>query len=244
MIGQSWECKQCTHNMFRILLLFNIFQHARSVNIVLTQLSVQAVGCHSLKVTFRVGNEIEWLTGDFKACGGGKCKSVSVGRFDNDKNKMVTIPINLSPCKSYSFQVTSKLSGGKHDKKTITSWQAKVFGNCCPELTSNAPTTTTTTTTLTTTTLEGEDPTSASSGKSTTLFSDSQTNTATIGIVVSVMLIALIAIALVMILIKKKGQENKKRGEVIKTEENNLYGIYGDGPLYNVVTDENDYYGS
>ena len=128
--------------MLRLLLLVNIFQHARSVNIALSNINVEAVGCNRLKVTFKVKNEIEWLTGDFKACGGGTCRSVSVGSFDKDKNKMVTIPINLSPCKSYSFQITSKLSGGKHDKRDTTSWQAKAVGNCCPQLTSKAPTTT------------------------------------------------------------------------------------------------------
>ena len=238
MIGQSWECKQCTHNMFRILFLVNIFQQTRSVNIALSQINVQAASCNQLKVTFKVKNEIDHLTGDFKACGGGTCGSASVGSI-NKQNTMITIPINISPCKNYSFQITSKLSGGKHDKRDTTSWQAKAFGNCCPELTSKAPTTTTITTIL-----DDENPTSPSSGKSTTPVSEGQTNTATIGIVVGVMLIALIAIALVMIMIKKKGQENTKRGDVIKTEENNLYGIYGDGPLYNVVTDENDYYGS
>ena len=28
------------------------------------------------------------------------------------------------------------------------------------------------------------------------------------------------------------------------TDENPVYGIYDDGPMYNVVTDENDYYSS
>ena len=143
--------------MLRLLLLLNICQQARSVNIVLNQINVQAVDCNRLKVTFRVKNEIDYLTGWFGACGGGKCSWVSVGSFDKDRdqNKMVTIPISVSPCKSYSFQITSTLSGNKGDKKDTTSWQAKAFGNCCPELTSKAPTTTTTTTIP-----EGEGPTS------------------------------------------------------------------------------------
>merc|ERR1712013_347737 len=238
-MGVAGSSARHTVTMLRVLLLLNITQHARSVNIALSQLNVQPVSCNRLKVTFKVKNEIKYLTGEFSACGGGRCGRVSVGSFDrdNDQNKLITIPIYLSPCKSYSrIEIRSRLIGNKGNKKDSISWQAKAFGNCCPELTSNASTTTTTTTTTTATTLEGEDPTSPSSGNSTTPVSDAQTNTATIGIAVSVMLIALIAFALVMILIKKKGQENKKRGEVIKTEENNLYGIYGDGPLYNVVT--------
>ena len=30
----------------------------------------------------------------------------------------------------------------------------------------------------------------------------------------------------------------------MKTEENTMYGTYEDGPVYNIVTDDNDYYGS
>ena len=47
-----------------------------------------------------------------------------------------------------------------------------------------------------------------------------------------------------MVLLQRRRKDKKKRREVVKTEENELYGIYSDGPVYNVVTDENNYYGS
>ena len=60
-----------------------------------------------------------------------------------------------------------------------------------------------------------------------------------------VVLVFLIGAALVVILFKKRKERKEKenRDKVIKTEENALYGIYDDGPVCNVVTDENDYYG-
>ena len=142
--------------MLRLLLLLNIFQQARSVNIALSNINVQPVGCDHLKVTFRVKNEIDHLNGDFKACSGGKCGSASVGNFNHykDQNKPINIPIDLSPCKSYSrIEIRSYFKDNRTPKKDSKSWQAKAFGNCCPELTSKAPTTTTTTTSATT--LEG-----------------------------------------------------------------------------------------
>ena len=202
---------------------------------------MQAVGCNSLKVTFRVKNEIEWLTGDFKACGGGTCRSVSVGSFDKgrDQNKMVAIPtINLSPCKSYSFQITSKLRGDKGEKRDNANWQAKAFGNCCPELTSKAPA-------ITTTTTHEDDASTSPAGNTTPPVSGSEIGTAAIGIVVGVVLVALIVTALVtIILFKRKRERKKKQEEVMPVDENPVYGIYDDGALYNVVEDGNVYYES
>ena len=39
-------------------------------------------------------------------------------------------------------KIISELSRHKTTKMDTTRWQAKAFGNCCPELTANAPTTT------------------------------------------------------------------------------------------------------
>ena len=202
--------------MLRLLLLLSIFQHARSVNIALYQLNVQAVGCNRLNVTFRVRNEIDFLSGVFFACGGTTCSRRSFDKY-RDQNKTITIPINLSPCKSYDrIEITSRFDGNKDDKKDYTRWRATAFGDCCPELTSEAPTTTTTATTTTApTTLEGEDPISPVSGSKTT--SDSKnTISSSIIIVVGVVLIALIAIVLVTIFVrvKRKSEEKNKRGDV------------------------------
>ena len=48
----------------------------------------------------------------------------------------------------------------------------------------------------------------------------------------------------VIVICKRRSGKMKRRGEVMKTEENTDYGIYDDGPMYNVVTDENEYYSS
>ena len=48
----------------------------------------------------------------------------------------------------------------------------------------------------------------------------------------------------VVVICKRRSGKMERRGKVMKTEENADYGIYDDGPVYNVVTDENAYYGS
>ena len=49
---------------------------------------------------------------------------------------------------------------------------------------------------------------------------------------------------IVVLIYKRRTGKNKKRGEEMQADENPVYGIYDDGPIYNVVTDENAYYSS
>ena len=44
--------------------------------------------------------------------------------------------------------------------------------------------------------------------------------------------------------LRRKSNGKQKRGETMKTDANPVYGIYDNGPMYNVVTDGNDYYAS
>ena len=60
------------------------------------------------------------------------------------------------------------------------------------------------------------------------------------GVVLPILVVA----ALVTILVKRKRDEKKKREEEMPVDVNPVYGIYGDGALYNVVEDGNDYYES
>ena len=48
----------------------------------------------------------------------------------------------------------------------------------------------------------------------------------------------------ITVLEKTRYEEKRKRSKQMKTEENTMYGTYEDGPVYNIVTDENTYYGS
>ena len=66
-------------------------------------------------------------------------------------------------------------------------------------------------------------------------------------IILSVALFVIISSAAtisVCIICKKKSEEKRKRNETMETVENPMYGTYEDGPLYNIVTDENAYYSS
>ena len=46
----------------------------------------------------------------------------------------------------------------------------------------------------------------------------------------------------IVIFLKKKMCAKKRKAEEMTTDECPVYGIYDDGPLYNVVSDQNDYY--
>ena len=53
--------------------------------------------------------------------------------------------------------------------------------------------------------------------------------------------LALLALTILAVLLIKRG---RNREEEMPADLNPDYGIYDDGPDYNVVTDENDYYDS
>ena len=57
-------------------------------------------------------------------------------------------------------------------------------------------------------------------------------------------IIVIAATVSVCVLCKKKRDKKTKRGEQMKTEENTIYGTLEDGPVDNIVTDENAYYSS
>ena len=194
---------------------------------------VEPIDCNQLKVTFRVKNEIEHLNGRFSVYHEGKrVGSTTQNTQTLNQYKMITVHLDsrfISPCNSYnSLEIRSGFKDNREPRKDHTHWEAKAFDDCCPHLTSM--TTTTTTTTTSTTTLEEDE----DNNKTIVLMS--------VIIASLVLLIILITSVLVIVLIKKKRNEELRRGEAVKTEQNNLYGIYADGPVYNTVTDQNDYY--
>ena len=219
--------------MFKILLLFHIIQHAKSSNItqvitkrnkiVMTNAKAEPVDCSNLKVTFNVKNDIDKLTGQFtvyhSVCPSkGRCGYENVGPLDKDKDqgKKITVQLDsgISPRKSYSgIEIRAYEKDGKIRHRSI-NWEAGTFGEWCQQLITTATTTIPENTNFTT-----------QIGISIT-----PPPTATAIIVSVVVLIIFIAIALAIILIKKKKEENKAqiRGEVMKTEENALYGIYSE----------------
>ena len=127
-----------------------------------------------------------------------------------------------------SFRVNGSIEILNGPLKFYTDWEAS-----CPQLTT---TTTPLTTTTTMTTI-----TANSTVKNTTPDSSS----ATYGIIVGAVLIILLLAVIIVILFKKKKRNGKqKRGETVKIDANPVYGNYDNGPIYNVVTDGNDYYAS
>ena len=229
--------------MFLVLMLLNVFQQAESdnttlanaianrLNIVVFSPTLEpTTGCDRLKIGFQVKNEIEHLSGQFTVSHRGKeCGSVIKGPTLS-QNQKITISCSLSPCNSYEdMEIKAHFKDNREPMKIRTQWGAKPFGNCCTHLATTTP--------PPTTTPEDENPNPA--GTITASMS------LTTGIIVALVLVmVLTVIVVIVLLLKKKRDEKLERGKVMKTEENNLYGIYGEGPVYNVVTDENDYYGS
>ena len=228
--------------MFKILLLFHIIQHARSSDItqvitkrnkiVMTNAKAEPVDCNNLKVTFNVKNDIDKLTGQFtvhhSVCPSkGRCGYENISFLDKDKDqgKKITVQLDssVSPSKSYSgIEIRAYEKDGKIRHRSI-NWEAGTFGEWCQQLITTATTTIPENTEFTT-----------QIGISIT-----PPPSATAIIVSVVVLILFIAIALAIILFKKKKKEENKaqiRGEVIKTEENALYGIYGEENNENVNT--------
>ena len=219
--------------MFMILLLFHITQHVRSSSIaqvitnknkiVMTNAKAEPVDCKNLKVTFNVKNDIDKLTGLFtvhhSVCPSkGRCGYENVGALDKDKDegKKITVQLDssISPIKSYSgIEIRAYEKDGKIRHRSI-NWEPGTFGEWCQQLITTATTTIPENTNFTT----------------QIGISIAPRPSATAIIVSVVVLIIFIAIALAIILIKKKKEEDKAqiRGEVMKTEENALYGIYGE----------------
>ena len=233
--------------MFLILLLLKVFQRAESdnttlanaianrLNIVVFSPTIEpSMRCDRLKIGFQVKNEIEHLSGQFSVSHRGKeCGGVIKGPTLS-QNQKITVPCYLYPCFSYDdIEIKAHFKDNREPMKIRTQWRAKPFGNCCPHLATTTPPSPPTTTTPP----KDESPNPAGTNRASMSL--------TTGIIVALVLVMFLTfIVVVVILLKKKRDEKLKRGKVMKTEENNLYGIYGEGPMYNVVTDENEYYGS
>ena len=233
--------------MFRILSLLLIFQRAKSYNtslvhrynIIVTKTTMEPTSCINMRLTFHVGKEVEHLNGQFSVYHGGQGLGKANYKPPVSHNKKITVELRLSPCKSYSnIEIRSYHNKNGGFKKDTTSWTAKAFRDCCPDL---APTTTPTSSSPTT--LKDGDSTSLAGNFTDTASGVHITEASTIGILVAVVLITLIATALVTILFKKKSDKKKKQNK-ITVDVNPVYGIYDEGPMYNVVEDSNDYYES
>ena len=234
----------CT--MFKIILLVDIIQQIKSYDINLYNVNMQANGPSNIRVSFRIRKEIEHLTGEFslrhKTCHTGICTTYTYNQhsdfpFDEKKDQDKEISFDssgLSPCKSYfGIKLRAEARNGVHDE-VDTKWTAKWNPSICPDLT------TTITTPPPTTTMTVE---STSASPNSTSSPDSQFGSAAItGIVAGVLIsLALLALTIFAVLLIKRG---RNREEEMPADLNPDYGIYDDGPDYNVVTDENDYYDS
>ena len=206
----------------------------------MTNAKVELVDCKNLKVTFNIKNDIDQLTGQFSAhhsacpvSSKSRCGFTKVGPFDKDQDqgRKITVQLDskyISPCKSYTdIKLRAYENDGRIRSRSI-DWEAKSLGHCCDQMT------TTPTTTI---------PQNSSTAPSSDMHKNTSSTTV---IIVPVVVVIFIGAALLVILFKrgKERKEKQNRDKVIKTEENALYGIYDDGPSCNVVTDENDYYGS
>ena len=258
MIVDNTVVNYIQRNMYRIVILFLIFDTAASGNIShldggiqhrhnidLYETKLQAVGFNHLKIVFRVKKEIEHLNGHFsvhhKDCPSSNCGSTKM-KTPLSQGQMITIQLaSLTPCKSYpvGFETRAdKNNGGvKSDKYSQLSWKAI----SCPHLS----TTTTPTTTATTTITSPAELETTTNGNSSTTENGADSSVVIAGAVSSIIIILGITAAVIVLALlfkRKRSGEQKRREEDMPVDENPVYGIYDDGPVYNVVTDENAYY--
>ena len=233
--------------MLKIILLLNIIQHINSYNINLYDVNLRPHGPSNIHISFRIRNEIEHLTGEFtlrhKTCHGGVCSILSIpGEFPFDKKqdqgKKLSIMTSLSPCKIYSeIKIRAEARNNVYNEAT-THWTPVWNPSICPHITT---TTITSPPPPSSTTMMVE---STSASTNTTSSPDFQFGSAAIIGIVAGVLISLVLILLAVLLFKRRRNRDDKRGEEMPADLNPVYGIYDDGPDYNVVTDENDYYDS
>ena len=229
--------------MLKIFLLFNIIQHIKSYNINLYDVKLQALGPSNIQVSFRIKKEIQHLTGEFSVshytCRG-ICGTLKYGhefpfKHERDQGKTFSITARLSPCKSYTgIKIRAEARNNVFNEVT-TMWTPVWNPKICPHL----KTTISIITTPTTMTIE-----STPSSTNSTLPPDSQSGSAAVIGIVAGVLISLVLIVLAILLFKRRRNREDKKGEEMPADLNPVYGIYDDGPDYNVVTDENDYYDS
>ena len=224
--------------MLKILFLLNVFHQAISYNINLYGMKIQAAGQNNLKISFHIRKEIDHLTGEFSAhhkdCPNGQCGSITTGKpsKENDQGKKFTIPLHhsLSRCKSYDrVEVRAAIWHGGQNKHSA-NWKAS-----CPHLTTTTKTTTKGTTTQTTKTAKTT--TTPASGPALSVV-----NIATVSIIVVLVIISSVIIVLAVTLLRRRRNRKQERAEEMPVDENPIYGIYEEEPVYNVVTDENAYY--
>ena len=234
--------------MIEIILLLNIIQHIKSYNINLYDVNLRPHGPSNIYISFRIRNEIEHLTGEFtlrhKTCHGGVCSTLSIpGEFPFDKKqdqgKELNFMSSFSPCKIYSeIKIRAETRNGGQNEAT-TQWTPVWNPSICPHLTTTATITSPPPPSSTTMMVE-----STSASTNSTSSPDFQFGSAAITGIVAGVLISMVLIILAVLLFKRRRNREDKRGEEMPADLNPVYGIYDDGPDYNVVTDENDYYDS
>ena len=127
--------------MFRILLLFHIFQSAKSnntslvhrYNIIVTKTTMEPTGCINIRLTFHVGKEVEHLNGQFSVYHGGQGLGKANYKLPISQNKEITVELRLSPCQSYSnIEIRSYHNKTAATRRTPQDGQPKHLGTAVP----------------------------------------------------------------------------------------------------------------
>ena len=231
------------------------FQPTNSAELWMYELTMQALDSNSLIIDFHIQGALYLLNGLFTAhhqeCHPHECGSThyQTQLFHEQK---ISIRANLSPCnKHFGIEVRSHTAGGWYYYEKL-DWihTGRIFQQLAhilpyfffPDFSFCVKPTTATVTTPTTTSTPNST-TNASFITTATFFTEhNYQNSIILG---ASLLVVIISVPVIMFLIcKRRRRETQKRNEEMDIDENHVYGIYDDGPMYNVVTDENDYYSS
>ena len=200
-------------------------------------MKIESINNENLTVSIKiVGSDIDQFNGHFsvahKECPNKQCGSTTKD-LPLAQRQRITIETNLSPCRNYS---RIEIRADKWQAGAYRFWEQSWTAIDCPH-----PTTTENVTvpeTRSSSTFQNN--TLAASDLKQFFTENSFQNS----IILCLCLSALISTSFIAVLCKKKINERKRQEEATTTDECPVYGLYDDGPVYNVVVDENEYYSS
>ena len=187
-----------------------------------------------LEISFRLNGDTTQLNGDFKVehedCGGSRYCSRKLDFTSIGEGSPIRIQTVLDPCSSHTG-IKIKAGKFKVDGGGVISWTRNWDAvDCKDNDTKILP--------------EVVGGSSQHNNNNTTCFFTENhfQNSIVLGVVLLLIIAIAATLAVSIMSCKKRAKENRE--DVMKMEENQVYGTYEDGPMYNVVTDENAYYGS
>ena len=210
-------------------LLFFLLPALVSVkaNTEIYDVKMTAMNLSGLEISFRLrGDTSDQLTGLFEVehdnCGVSKYCGKTNDYLSIQFRDLINIPTVLDPCSNHTG-IKIKASKFEQDGGGVVVWKRNWVAIDCNN---------TSDTHKEKAKAEGE----------TNVFTEKNSFILTIAVLAIIALA--VTVSVIVIMCKKQNKAKRKRSEQMKTDQNPVYGTYEEGPVYNIVTDQNAYYSS